>query len=420
MKSITKKIFHKIAFLHYRALVLMSICLLALAACDILLPPAPAAEEVLGEPIEGLTAEQQASHIQGDAEFARIFGVAEGLGPMFNAASCESCHAGDGKGHALTTLTRFGRMNSGTFDPMTAEGGPQLQNRSIAGYMPEALPAHASGVTHLLPPAVTGLGYLAAVPDEALLALADPNDRNGDGISGVPNELSPHEFFRPLPIHRQLNGRYIGRFGRKAGAIDLLQQVSAAYRNDMGITSDFISEELFNVQTGAFTGDNVPDPEVSASVVNNVVFYMRTLKVPPRRNPEASNVKAGEQVFTRIGCAGCHVATLKTGASDIAALNEVEFHPYTDLLLHDMGAELDDGYTEGSAKTSEWRTTPLWGVGLSAKAQGGTASYLHDGRAKTLPDAIKLHGGESARSRDRFQALSEAEKQQLITFLQSL
>ncbi|MBD1207878.1 MAG: thiol oxidoreductase [Ignavibacteria bacterium] len=399
------------------------ICIVAaflLASCDFLLPPAPVAEDTLAEPLEGLTEAQQANHIQGDTEFARSFGVADGLGPMFNAPSCESCHIGDGKGHALTTLIRFGRMNGATFDPMTAHGGPQLQNRSIAGYLPETLPTLATGVTRLLPPAVTGLGYLAAVSDETLLALADPDDLNGDGISGVPNYDEPPDFFEPLPMHKPLNGRYIGRFGRKAGAIDLLQQTAAAYRNDMGITSDFIMQDLANVQTGAFTGDNVPDPEVSASVVRNVVFYLRTLKAPPRRNANATDVKAGEQIFARIGCAGCHVPTLKTGASDIAVLNEVEFHPYTDLLLHDMGAELDDKYTEGSAKTAEWRTTPLWGVGLSAQSQGGAATYLHDGRARTLPEAIQAHGGEASRSRTRFNALTGSEKQQLITFLQSL
>lgn len=390
------------------------------ASCNALLPPVPLAEDTLAEPLEGLTETQQANHIQGDTEFARSFGVADGLGPMFNAPSCESCHIGDGKGHALTTLIRFGRMNGATFDPMTAHGGPQLQNRSIAGYLPETLPTLATGVTRLLPPAVTGLGYLAAVNDETLLALADPDDLNGDGISGVPNYDEPPDFFEPLPMHKPLNGRYIGRFGRKAGTIDLLQQTAAAYRNDMGITSDFIMQDLANVQTGAFTGDNVPDPEVSASVVRNVVFYLRTLKNPPRRNANATDVKAGEQIFARIGCAGCHVPTLKTGASDIAVLNEVEFHPYTDLLLHDMGAELDDKYTEGSAKTAEWRTTPLWGLGLSARSQGGAATYLHDGRARTLPEAIKAHGGEASRSRAGFNALSESEKQQFITFLQSL
>jgi CxxC motif-containing protein (DUF1111 family) len=410
----------KTTFRNNWKILLVSICLIVFTACDVLLPPSPSAAETLGEPIEGLTPAQQANHIQGDGEFARPFGAADGLGPMFNAVSCEGCHIGDGKGHALTTLTRFGQMNGTTFDPMVAHGGPQLQNLSIAGYLPETLPAGATGVTRLLPPAVTGLGYLAAVDDETLLALADPDDRNGDGISGVPNYNEPPEFFQPLTIHKPLNGRYIGRFGRKAGAIDLLQQTAAAYRNDMGITSDFIMQDLYNVQTGSFTGDNVPDPEVSASVVRNVVFYLRTLKAPPRRNADAPDVQAGEQIFTRIGCAGCHTPTLTTGKSDIAALHQKQFHPYSDLLMHDMGAELDDKYTEGTAKTAEWRTTPLWGLGLSAQAQGGKATYLHDGRAKTLPDAINAHGGEASRSRTRFQALSESEKQQLISFLQSL
>lgn len=402
-----------------KIIVIVWLCYLC-SACEALLPPAPAAEEMLAEPIEHLTPEQQAVHMQGDGEFARAFASSEGLGPMYNAPSCESCHIADGKGHALTTLIRFGRFNGTEFDPMTISGGPQLQNRAIAGYLPETLPTAATGVTSLLPPAVTGLGYLAAVDDATLLALADPADRNGDGISGVPNYIPAHDYFTPLPMHIPLHGMYIGRFGRKAAAIDLLQQTASAYRNDMGITTDFILQELFNVQIGAFTGDNVPDPEVSANVVQNVVFYLRTLKAPPRRNANAPEVKVGQEIFARIGCAGCHVPTLKTGKSDIAALNEVEFHPYTDLLLHDMGQELDDRYTEGSAKTSEWRTTPLWGLGLSAHTQGGTATYLHDGRAKTLPDAIHAHGGEAARSRTRYNALSESEKQQLIAFLESL
>lgn len=389
-------------------------------ACSTLLPPEPSADETLAEPINGLSATQLANHIQGDIEFARSFGVSDGLGPMFNAPSCESCHIGDGKGHALTTLTRFGRINGAIFDQMTEYGGPQLQNRSIAGYLPEILPAQATGVTHLLPPAVSGLGYLAAVPDETLLSLADPDDRNGDGISGVPNYVPAQEYFDPLPMHKPLHGLYIGRFGRKAAAIDLLQQTASAYRNDMGITSDFILQELFHPQHGRFTGDNVPDPEISASVVHNVVFYLRTLKAPPRRNADAPEIKSGEQIFRRIGCAGCHIPTLKTGKSEISALNEVEFYPYTDLLLHDMGSELDDRYTEGSATTSEWRTTPLWGLGLSAQTQGGRATYLHDGRATTLIDAIKAHGGEAAGSRSKFNTLSESEKQQLLKFLESL
>ena len=147
---------------------------------------------------------------------------------------------------------------------------------------------------------------------------------------------------------------------------------------------------------------------------------MRTLKVPPRRNAGQPEVLAGEKLFIRIGCAKCHVPTLKTGLSDIAALSNQTFHPYTDLLLHDMGPELDDHYTEGSARTSEWRTAPLWGLGLAADAQGGQVFLLHDGRARSLEEAIKYHGGEAADSRAKFTEMPAQEQENLLSFLQSL
>ena len=155
--------------------------------CENLLPTAPEPEDVLAEPIPDLTATQLKDHLIGDEEFGRIFGTEDGLGPIFVSNACESCHIGDGKGHPLTTLTRFGRYTNNVWDPMIDQGGPQLQHRAIAGYPPETIPAQATGVTNLMPPAVTGLGYLEAVPDETLLALADPSDSNNDGISGVPN-----------------------------------------------------------------------------------------------------------------------------------------------------------------------------------------------------------------------------------------
>jgi CxxC motif-containing protein (DUF1111 family) len=216
------------------------------------------------------------------------------------------------------------------------------------------------------------------------------------------------------------DGRYIGRFGKKAGAINLLHQIVTAYKQDMGVTSDFDTEELFNPQEGAFTGDAAPDPEVSAEVVRNVVFYIQTLKAPPRRGQNNPDVQAGDALFEQINCSGCHTPTLQTGPSDVATLHMKTIRPYTDLLLHDMGSELDDGYTEGTAQTAEWRTAPLWGIGLAEDSQGGQAFYLHDGRARTLEEAIELHGGESAASRDAFRNLSSTEQQQLITFLRSL
>jgi CxxC motif-containing protein (DUF1111 family) len=391
-----------------------------IAGCSEVLPPAPEAKTVLAGPMEGLTPEQVRTHFIGDEEFGKIFSREEGLGPIFVSNACESCHIGDGKGHPLKTLTRFGRYQGNTWDPMREQGGTQLQQRAISGYPPETIPAEASGITRLMPPAVTGMGFLEAVPDAAIIALADPGDVNGDDISGVPNYIRPPEYFEPKPHHIPDNGLYIGRFGKKAGAIDLLQQVVLAYKEDIGITSDFDPVENFNVEAGNFSGDEVNDPELSATVVRNVVFYIQTLKVPPRRNPDDSDVRAGETIFGQIGCTSCHTPILRSGKSDIAALSEKEFHPYTDLLLHDMGAELDDGYTEGAALSSEWRTAPLWGIGLAEDSQGGQAFYLHDGRATTLREAIEYHGGEGANSRDDFRNLSTVDQERLIKFLNSL
>src|SRR5690606_7560651 len=173
-----------------------------------------------------------------------------------------------------------------------------------------------------------------------------------------------------------------------------LHQTIFAYSEDMGLTTDLVPMDLYNRQVSVQATDLAPDPEVASGVVDAVVFYLRTLRAPPRRNAGAPDVMEGEQLFVQVGCAKCHVPTMRTGKSDIPQLDNVEFAPFTVLLLHDMGADLDDGYTEGNATSSEWRTAPLWGIGLAERAQGGTAHYLHDGRAKTLRDAIKYHGGE--------------------------
>lgn len=402
-----------------------------LAGCDALLPGAPDSDTVLEGPIDGLTPPQLAAFAAGDGEFARRFGTAEGLGPIFVAASCESCHVGDGKGHPAFNLTRFGRMGPGGFDPLRSEGGPQVQHRAILNYIAEVIPAGVTGVARFTAPAVTGLGLLEAVDDATLLALADSNDGDGDGISGRVQLIAENEFIaqvarlellldpeptRNLPI----NGRYIGRFGKKASAINLLHQAVTAYREDMGITSDLIPEDPVNPQVGGLAGDHVADPEVASSTVSNVVFYLKTLRPPPRRGAGTAEVLAGEALFAQLGCTRCHVPALTTGPSRIAALDRVTFHPYTDLLLHDMGPELDDQYTEGTALTSEWRTAPLWGLGLAESAQGGSAFYLHDGRARSLRDAIELHGGEAAGSRAGFRQLSPAEQDLLFAFLRSL
>ncbi len=406
-------------------------CAAAIAACDALLPEAPADDSLLEGPVEGLSSQQLASFLAGDGEFSRRFTTAEGVGPIFIATACESCHVGDGKGHPAFNLTRFGKMGPAGFDPMRYEGGPQLQHRAVLNYIAEVLPPGVTGVAQFTAPSVTGLGYLEAVEDATLLALADPEDADGDGISGRVQLLSETDLIAEVTRldllfdetpgrHLPIDGRYIGRFGKKASAINLLQQTVTAYREDMGLTTDLIPEDPRNPQAGGFTGDDVADPEIGSSTVSNVVFYLKTLRAPPRRNADAPDGRAGEALFAASRCSSCHVPTLLTGSSRIAPLDRVAFHPYTDLLLHDMGPELDDKYTEGIALTSEWRTAPLWGVGLAERAQGGRAFYLHDGRARSLREAIELHGGEAAASRDAFRRLPAAEQEQLLAFLRSL
>jgi CxxC motif-containing protein (DUF1111 family) len=401
---------------------LSSILSFLIIACDEFLPSAPEPNEILNEPIEGLSPSQLAAHLEGDEQFGKIFNTEDGLGPIFVNTSCENCHIADGKGHPFIQLTRFGKMNlDGTFDPMTEYGGPQLQQRSIAGYPPEEIYSEATGRSIFMPPAVTGLGLIEAVPDAAIIALADPDDLNGDGISGVPNYVDPPDYFQPKPeLHIPNNGKYIGRFGRKAGAITILQQVTQAYLQDIGITTDFLIEDLFNHTLGSGTGDKIPDPELSASVVKSVEFYIKTLKPPPRRNQDNADVFGGENIFKQINCSGCHVPTLVSGPSEIEALNQKEFYPYTDMLLHDLGPGLDDYYTEGTAKTNEWRTTPLWGSGLGNSSQGKRSFFLHDGRAKTIEEAIFFHGGEASNSRNSYNNLSQVDKQKLLKFLESL
>ncbi len=404
----------------------------ALSGCDVLAPGLPADEDGLAGPIEGMSSGQNRQHLVGDEEFGRRFAVAEGLGPIFVASSCEQCHVGDGKGHPFFNLTRFGAQGPTGFRSLSALGGPQLQHRSIPGYPAEVVPPQATGVSVFTAPAVTGLGYLDAVEDAVLIAMADPVDANGDGISGRLQLHEPTDFLaevvaleaqaRPSALsHGTLvEGMYIGRFGKKALTVNLLHQTVGAYQQDMGITTDLLSEDIFNPLAGNRASDDAPDPEASSSTVANVVFYLKTLRAPPRRNLGDSDVLGGEQTFADIGCALCHVPTLRTGRSELSVLNQVDFHPYTDLLLHDMGPELDDGYTEGRALTSEWRTPPLWGVGLQENFQGGQAFYLHDGRAKTFEEAIEFHGGEGSGARAAFRGLSEAQRLQLIAFLRSL
>lgn len=382
-----------------------------LSSCAKLSPKAPADDQVLDGPVQGLTGEQNARHLRGDFAFNnQVFTVESGLGSIFVANSCGSCHAGDGKGHPFTTLTRFGQVDS-TGNKFLDHGGPQLQNRALPGYQPEQIPAGAT-FSRFTPPANTGLGFLELVSDADILAMSDPLDADGDGVSGVPNWIALPAYMSPAPGAISRGGKFIHRFGKKAAAYNLTQQTVNAYNQDIGITSDY---SPYDVYSGLEL-----EPELSLQVVHDVVFYLQTLKAPIQRNQDDPVVQQGRQVFTGIGCNACHRETLKSGYSPVDALSNKTFHPYTDLLLHDMGSGLDDGYTEGNALTSEWRTPPLWGLGLSPKSQGGQFYLMHDGRAHSIAEAIQMHGGESASSRTKYEALSQSDKDALIRFLNSL
>lgn len=373
-------------------------------------PAAPASNQVLDGPVSGLTADEHKQFLAGDNAFnAQIFTVENGLGPLFVATSCGSCHAGDGKGHPFTTLMRFGQSDPNG-NHFLDQGGPQLQSKAVPGFLPEQLPAGAT-FTKLLPPANTGLGFIDAVSDTDVIAWEDPTDANGDGISGVANwvSLKPYVEARSNSVVR--NGQYIGRFGKKGSTYNLLQQTAQAYNQDIGVTSSY--EDI-----DTYSGHAV-DPEVSNQTLADVVFYLKTLKAPIPRT-ETNEILAGKQLFIAIGCGSCHRSEMKTGSSPIAALSNKTFYPYTDLLLHDMGTGLDDGYTEGSATSSEWRTPALWGLGLSKNSQGGQYYLLHDGRATSIEDAILFHGGEGDQSKEKYKSLTNDEKKKLIQFLESL
>lgn len=382
------------------------------ASCQKLLPGEPEEHELLDGPVEGLTHEQGGRFIRGDNTFNdKIFTAQTGLGPIFVATSCGSCHPGDGKGHPFTSLIRFGQADS-TGNTYKEQGGPQLQNRALPGYEPETLPKGAPYSTFIAP-IVTGLGFLDLVSDADILAMAEENKTNPDGIRGRPNWITIPSYVKPRNTSIQRSdGKYISRFGFKASVYDLLHQTVDALNQDIGIAS------LFD-PTDQWSGLPI-EPEITSTEVHELVFYLQTLKAPLQRDSEDMDVTKGNALFKEIGCESCHRETLYTSSSPVAALNQVEFHPYTDLLLHDLGPASDDGYTEGIAKTSEWRTAPLWGLGLAKDSQGGKYYLLHDGRARSIEEAILLHGGEAEKSSKRYQNLNKSEQLKLIKFLESL
>jgi CxxC motif-containing protein (DUF1111 family) len=387
----------------------------AIGACDQLATEAPPDGDVFDGPVEGLTTEELAAFARGDAEFERRFAPNTGLGPIFNNASCASCHSGDGRGFLDNALQRIG---SEADDFLRAVGGPQIQDKAIPGAEPEQVPPGAA-VSVRLPPPVFGVGLIEAIPDAAILARADPDDADGDGISGRPNWVTPAGWV-PHSEPGGGSGPRLGRFGRKAQTSSLLQQVAEAYLQDVGITSEFLPAEnrnpLASVPIEAV--DRVPDPEIPASTVLAVTHYIRAL-APPAPGIETEERREGRLLFDQIGCSRCHTPTFTTGASIIPALSNQTIELFSDLLLHDMGEELADNRPDGSATGREWRTAPLWGLRLMRQFLNGQTLLMHDGRARSVEQAVILHGGEARATRDAFAALTPAQKRALIEFVES-
>ncbi|WP_263142433.1 di-heme oxidoredictase family protein [Pseudomonas sp. RIT-PI-AD] len=387
----------------------------------------------------------------------------DGLGPLFNTNACQNCHIKDGRGHppgpdadnAVSMLVRLSIKPLATAEhaalvkrlgvvPEPVYGG-QLQDVAVPGVAPEGkvrmdyeyLPiAFADGtraqlrrptlrITQLgygplhpqvemsarIAPPMIGLGLLEAIPEDAILANADPQDRDGDGIRGRPNRVWDDARGETV----------IGRFGWKAGQPSLNQQNIHAFAADMGLTTSALRhDDCTPAQTDCLAAIDGGDPEVSDHILAQMLFYTRNLGVPARRQVEAPAVLRGKALFHQAGCQRCHVPAFTTAAD--AAEPELAgqlIRPYTDLLLHDMGEGLADQRGEFEASGREWRTPPLWGIGLTAAVNGHT-QFLHDGRARNLLEAILWHGGEAESAKQSVLTFDAEQRDALLAFLNSL
>ncbi|MEO7995262.1 MAG: di-heme oxidoredictase family protein, partial [bacterium] len=294
---------------------------------------------------------------------------------------------------------------AGTF----ADGAGYALRKPVFTLVNQALPFPAEAMTSLrVGPGVLGLGLLEALNASTLENRADPNDANGDGISGRVNHVWSTERSR----------LEVGRFGWKAGQPTLREQVAAAYRNDIGLTNSVFSSESSHGQPQADGRDD--DPELTDDILDSTTFYVQSLAVPARRRITDPGIMRGEEIFNTAQCAACHTPTQTTGVNpNIPEVSNQTIHAFTDLLLHDMGPGLADGRPEFEASGSEWRTPPLWGIGLQGPVVGHTF-FLHDGRARNLTEAILWHGGEAEASKETFRTMDAPDRAALLAFLNSL
>lgn len=408
-----------------------------------------------GLPLPRLSAEDRRAFSVGNALFRDNWIVApasaaarDGLGPLFNANSCSACHQDDGRGRPPLAAGDVGLGMVVFVSPRDADGEPhpvygkQFQDQAVPGVVPEVRIAlqpevvrgtYADGqpwelvrwrpsfdapaygtvgdvrTSVRIGPQVIGGGLLEAVTDETILQREDADDRDGDGISGRASRVTSSGQSR------------IGRFGWKASQPTLEDQVLAALHEDIGITSArHPRESLSDPQRASITAPSGGEPEIDQLRVSRLTHYCRTLAVPAQRDAGTPPVERGRALFAQAGCTACHAPTLVTGqTSPVQALRGVTFHPYTDLLLHDMGEGLADDRRDGDASGREWRTPPLWGIGLVETVNGHTR-FLHDGRARGLEEAVLWHAGEAQRARDAFVNMSAKDRAALLAFLRSL
>ena len=416
--------------------------------------------EAFGFEILGLTEIQQVSFGTGNSLFSQNWvsspastTARDGLGPTFNARACANCHFKDGRGSPLVN----GQNSSGFLMRISLPGqdmngnaipvpnyGAQIQDRSNFGIPFEAKVnvsyetisgSYADGTTYeLRNPTYTfteqqygtlsgvetsprigtqtiGLGLIDALPDSEVLKFVDEFDTNNDGISGRANYAYDIES----------NSQKLGKYGWKANVATLKQQVASAFHGDMGLTSSLFTENNCpEPQQDCFDAPNGGELEVSDTQLERVTFYQATLAVPNRRNFQEESVLKGKVLFNEVNCISCHATNQKTASSEFTPLlDDITIRPYSDFLLHDMGEALADNRSDFLATGQEWRTQPLWGIGLIDAVNNHTF-LLHDGRARNIEEAILWHGGEAENSKMAFKNLSAENRQNVLDFINSL
>ncbi len=405
-------------------------------------------------PIAGLSAARQREFFFGNRLFNTNWVTApastvtfDGLGPTFNRVSCSACHLRDGRGQVpdapgeplQSALVRISVWDAGSKSAKPHPAyGDQINDRALPGVPAEArvrvawqdVPgAYADGTAYMLrrpvitldqpaygalgkelltslrvAPAVIGLGLLEAVPEADILALAESQKQAG-AVSGRPNRLE---------------GNRLGRFGWKANQPDLRTQNAGAANGDIGLTTSlFPQQNCPPAQKACLAAPSGGSPEISDEFLDKLTLYTQTLAVPRRRDWDTPELRQGEALFTQLGCAACHVKTLKTGDHPVPELRHQTIHPFTDLLLHDMGPGLADGRPDHQAGPADWRTPPLWGLGLIPMVNHHE-TLLHDGRARGPAEAILWHGGEAEGAKEAFRSAQAADRAALVAFLRSL